>query len=43
MVRQVVLSQTFRLGPQQTRVARVESSGTIDDDVINQVAMMSSN
>jgi len=40
-VRRVVLSQAVRLGPQQTRVARVELSGTIDEDVNNLLGMVS--
>jgi len=39
VVRQVVLSHTLRLGPQQTRVARVELSGT-DEDMNSQVGVV---
>ena len=41
MVKQAVLSQTLRLGPQQTRVVCVELCSTNDNDVINQVGMVS--
>ena len=40
VVRQVVLSQTLRLGPQQTRVARVELSANDDEDVSSQVGVV---
>ena len=41
VVRRLVLSQTLRLGPQQTRVARMELLSTSDDDdVTNQVGIV---